>query len=221
MQASPLRRIDEISKEYERDLSLIGCTVAPIIHAPRLSGNQYCYNHLPEICCGVVRAVNPQMIAIAERELGDGIMQRICTVAKIRKALSDQGFSTLLHVLGTGNPITMAFLAMAGADFFDGLEWCRTAIDGQRWRLYHIQQWDIFAAQHGLIHSPEIAQLINDQSGTLPWITKVALHNMAFFMQASETIRVHHLDGEYEQLFTYKELGNEYQMAKRAIEECK
>ena len=114
----------------------------------------------------------------------------------------------------------MAFLSMAGADFFDGLEWCRTAIDGQRWRLYHFQQWDLFASQHGLIEKPELAQLVKDQSGAVPWITKAALHNMAFFMQASETIRAHDRDGEYEQLFTYKELGSEYHLAKKLIEEC-
>lgn len=212
-------RIDEIASEYERDRSLVSCAVAPIVHAPRLSGSQYRYDLLPEICCGVVRAVNPPMIAVAERELGDGIMERVCTVAKIRKALRDEGATTFLHVLGTGNPITMAFLAMAGADFFDGLEWCRTAIDGQRWRLYHFQQWDIFASQHGLIESPELAQLVKDQSGAVPWITKVALHNMAFFMQASQTIQAHDRDGEYEQLFTYKELANEYKTAKKLIEE--
>lgn len=214
------RRIDEIVSEYQRDQSLVRCAVAPIVHAPRLSGSRYRYDLLPEICCGVAKAVQPPMIAVAERELGDGIMERVRTIAKIRKALSGQGSDTLLHVLGTGNPLTMAFLAMAGADFFDGLEWCRTAIDGQRWRLYHFQQWDIFASQHGLIQSPEIAQLVKDPSGSVPWITKVALHNMAFFIQASKAIQEHHQNGEYEQLFTYKELANEYQIAKKLIEEC-
>ncbi len=218
--ANAQSRIDVIASEYQRDHSLVSCAVAPIIHAPRLSGMRYRYDLLPAICCGVVRAVDPPMIAVAERELGDGLMERVRTIAKIRKALTDQGSTTFLHVLGTGNPITMAFLSMAGADFFDGLEWCRTAIDGQRWRLYHFQQWDIFASQHGLIERPELAQLVKDQSGAVPWITKATLHNMAFFMQASETIRTHDRDDEYEQLFTYKELGNEYQIANKLIEEC-
>lgn len=65
-------RIDKISAEYDRDKSLINCAIAPIIHAPRLSNNSYCYANLPEICRGVVQAVNPPMIAVAERELGDG-----------------------------------------------------------------------------------------------------------------------------------------------------
>lgn len=210
-------RIDEVSEEYGRDRSLIGCAVAPIVHAPRLLGGKYCYDRLPEICCGVVRAVDPPMIAVAERELGDGIMERICTVAKIRKALSDQGSTTLLHLLGTGNPITMAFLSMAGADFFDGLEWCRTSIDGKTWRLYHFQQWDIFASQTGEITSPEIAALIKNQTGTTPWFIKVAFHNMAFFMQASEEIRNHHNKNAYERLFHEKELWVEFKLAKEKM----
>ena len=212
------RRIDEISAEYERDQSLVSCAVAPIIHAPRLSDGRYCYDLLPEICCGVVEAVDPPMIAVAERELGDGIMERVRTVSKIRKALNDQGSITFLHVLGTGNPITMAFLSMAGADFFDGLEWCRTAIDGKSWRLYHFQQWDLFASQTGLIQSPLVAGMITNHSAITPWVTRVVLHNMAFFMQASSEIRNHHSNDEYEQLFTYKDLETQFLTAKKIIE---
>ena len=213
------RRIDEISEEYERDRSLIKCAVSPIVHAPRLSGNRYCYERLPEICCGVVQAVDPPMVAVAERELGDGIMERICTVAKIRKALDEQGPKTILHVLGTGNPITMAFLSLAGADFFDGLEWCRTAIDGKSWRLYHFQQWDMFASQTGLITSSEIAALIRNQSGETPWFIKVIFHNMAFFLQASQEIRAHHIENRYERLFSDRDLWVQYQLAKEKLEE--
>ena len=211
-------RIDKIAAEYDRDRSLVDCVIAPVIHAPRLL-DSYCYDRLPEICRGVVQAVDPLMIAVAERELGDGIMQRVETIAKIRKAIQDQKPAALLHVLGTGNPITMAFLSMAGADFFDGLEWCRTVIDGKRWRLYHFQQWELIA-QTGLITSPEISSLIRDDTGALPWVTKVALHNMEFFMQASKYIQSHHYNEEYEQLFAFfLDLEPAFQRAKKIIED--
>lgn len=212
------RRIDEVSEEYGRDQSLVNCAVAPIIHAPRFLDGQYCFDLLPEICCGVVSAVAPPMIAVAERELGDGIMERICTVAKIRNALDAQGSATLLHILGTGNPITMAFLSMAGADFFDGLEWCRTAIDGKSWRLYHFQQWDFFAEQTGEIASDEIAGIIRSQSDSMPWFIKVAVHNMAFFMQASKEIQAHHSKDSYDDLFQDKGLWVQYKLANARLE---
>lgn len=211
------RRFDEICDEYQRDTALLNCAVAPIIHAPRIPGNLYFHDGLPEICCSVVRALDPPMIAVAERELGDGLMERICTVAKIRNALDRQGSNAFLHVLGTGNPITMAFLSLAGADFFDGLEWCRTAINGKSWRLYHFQQWDLFASQTGLITSSEIAGLVRSQTGVMPWFMKVAFHNMAFFLQASEEIRNHHIEGRYERLFADKDLWPEFKLAKEML----
>ncbi len=216
--ASAVERIGEISSEFERDVKLVDCAVAPIVHAPRLPGNGYCHDLLPEICCGVVRAVSPKMIAVAERELGDGLLKRIETIAKIRKALSKQDTRTFLHVLGTGNPISTAFLSMAGADFFDGLEWCRTAIDGKRWRLYHFQQWDLLKAQTPLIRSADMARIINSERSEIKWVTKVALHNLAFFLQADETIREHHRLNEYEQLFSILlDLDEQYKAAKKVV----
>ncbi len=210
------QRVDEIVAEYTRDKTIMNCMVAPIIHAPRLPKNRFAYKKLPEICSSVVQSISPSIIAVAERELGDGIMTRVDTIVRIRKALSDQGSTTLLHVLGTGNPISAAMLSMAGADFFDGLEWCRTAIDGKKWRLYHFQQWDFFSSQTGLIDSAEIAELVGSQS--TPWFVKVALHNIAFFMQASQEINEHHHRDEYDKLFAYKlDLESEYGKIKEIL----
>ena len=212
-------RIDQVSKEFERDVKLVDCTVAPIIHAPRLPGNGYCYELLPNICCGVAKAVNPKLIAVAERELGDGLLKRVETIAKIRDALDRQKLPTCLHVLGTGNPITTAFLSLAGADFFDGLEWCRTAIDGRRWRLYHFQQWDLLASQSGMIESDVIGRVVSSDRPEIPWVTKAALHNLAFFLQADATIREHHLNGEMEKLFFERlELDVAFMNAKKVID---
>lgn len=217
--ASVQKRVNAVVKEYERDRKLLACEIAPIIHAPVLSGNRYYTRILPEICAGVVNAINPQMIAIAERELGDGLMERVKTVATIRKMLNEQGATTLLHVLGTGNPITMAFLSMAGADFFDGLEWCRTTIDGSNWHLHHFQQWDLFSS-HSIIDDGAVSRLVKDTTGEVPWITKVALHNITFFKRASQMIQTHHNNKEYEQLFLYTlDLPNMYQSAISVIKE--
>lgn len=121
------QRIEEVAHEYDRDKERASCAISPIIHAPRLPNNQYAYQYLPEICLGVAKATHAKVIAVAERELGEGIYQRAKTIAEIRKALGTDEDSSLLHVLGTGNPISAAILSYAGADFFDGLEWCRTA----------------------------------------------------------------------------------------------
>jgi queuine/archaeosine tRNA-ribosyltransferase len=87
------------------------------------------------------------MIAVAERRLGDGILQRFDTVNAIRGNLNSLGRYVALHLLGTGNPISIATYTAAGADSFDGLEWCQTVVDHDSGLLYHLSQAEFFATQ--------------------------------------------------------------------------
>ncbi|WP_182212931.1 hypothetical protein [Stenotrophomonas acidaminiphila] len=65
----------------------------------------------------------------------------------LRKALDDNGRYVGLHLLGTGNPISIALYAWAGADSFDGLEWCQTVVDHDTGLLFHLSQSDFFRRQ--------------------------------------------------------------------------
>ena len=92
----------------------------------------------------VADELDPPLVAIPERELGDGLVRRAESVRSIRGALDGLGKYYPLHLLGTGNPISVAVLAVAGADAFDGLEWCRTSADYRSGHLFHFQQFDCF-----------------------------------------------------------------------------
>jgi hypothetical protein len=87
-----------------------------------------------------------QIIALTERELGLGILDRTSRVRRLKEALKDGG-ETKLHILGCGNPLTFGLLAGAGADLCDGLEWCRTCCAPDM-RLYHFHQRDIMPTNH-------------------------------------------------------------------------
>jgi hypothetical protein len=50
-------------------------------------------------------------------------------------------------LLGTGNPISIALYSEAGADSFDGLEWCQTVVDHETGLLFHLSQSDFFRQQ--------------------------------------------------------------------------
>ena len=82
-----------------------------------------------------------------ERRLGDGILARAHSVAAIRHELDKQGRYIALHLLGTGNPISIAIYAVLGADSFDGLEWCQTVVDFDTASLFHLSQFDFFDQQ--------------------------------------------------------------------------
>ena len=91
----------------EKTLSLIlktagmqktGFTI-PIIHSiPKL---------FPQVLHKLVESINPEIVAIPERELGSGILERAHTIKRIRKELNKTKKSIPIHLLGTGNPISI------------------------------------------------------------------------------------------------------------------
>ena len=113
--------------------------VIPIIHAAP--------DQLPELCANVAQVCNVQMVAVAERRLGGCVLKRTQSVMSIRRALDDTGGKIALHVLGTGNPITIALYSHAGANSFDGLEWCQTVVDHDTALLYHLSHASFFHQQ--------------------------------------------------------------------------
>ncbi len=145
-------------------------TVTPIVHGAT------------ELLAAATRQVAEQLcpvaLAVPERELGEGIVARTLTVSNIRRALDELGFYCPLHLLGTGNPLSLIAYAMAGADSFDGLEWCQTVVDHDTGKLFHFQQWDLFRDQTEW-----------GESGGLPYLQSVLMHNLEFYRQFMEDLR--------------------------------
>lgn len=84
------------------------------------------------------------IVAIPERELGDGIIQRANTLSDIREELEKRDIKTSIHLLGTGNPISLLIYSACGANSFDGLEWCQTVVNPENSLLLHFSQRDLF-----------------------------------------------------------------------------
>jgi queuine/archaeosine tRNA-ribosyltransferase len=145
-------------------------TVAPIIHGPT--------ELLPSAARKVAEQLYPVLLAVPERALGDGIVERTQTVRRLREALDEIGFYCPLHLLGTGNPLSIAIYAMAGADSFDGLEWCQTVVDHETGKLFHLQQWDLFRKQTDW-----------GDNGTLPYIQSALMHNLEFYQKFMGELR--------------------------------
>lgn len=113
--------------------------IIPIVHGHR--------NELPNLCAEVAAGLAVNMLSLPERRLGEGVFERFRTIAAIRKALDETGKYVGLHLLGTGNPLSLALFAQAGADSFDGLEWCQTVVDHGTGALSHLSHADFFSAQ--------------------------------------------------------------------------
>ena len=118
------------------------------------------------------------MIAVPERELGDGVLAIAKTVRKIREALNETGRYYPVHIVGSGNPLSILIYAACGADSFDGLDWCQTVVDHATGRLYHSLQLDFFAHQTPYASEAE-----------LPYLPRALAHNLMFYLGWMEKIR--------------------------------
>ncbi|MCB2212993.1 hypothetical protein KQI52_12845 [bacterium] len=169
---------DVVSSVLRDQTYAIG-TVAPIVHGSA--------GLLPIAARLVANQLFPLLLAVPERALGDGIVARAQAVRRIRKALDGLEVYCPLHLLGTGNPISIAVYTMAGADSFDGLEWCQTVVDHETGRLFHFHQWDLFKGQTAW-----------GSDGSLPYIQSVLMHNLEFYRKFMGELRMALMDGSVE-----------------------
>ncbi|MBB6503762.1 hypothetical protein F4693_000717 [Sphingomonas endophytica] len=173
---SPTVAVREILAAVARDAQATTKPVIPIVHAPKKRDGNYDLDHIPSMIREIADQLGPPLIAIPERELGPGLVASARTVRRIRAALDTLTFYQPIHLLGTGNPWSIAILAAAGADSFDGLEWCRVVADDVTRRLYHFQQFDFFAYQARVASSPVTAAAMDDD--LVDFAGKVAFHNL-------------------------------------------
>lgn len=136
-----------IERWHADQLAAKTCKIIPIIHAQA--------SDLPTLCSTVATKTGVTMLAVPERRLGAGVLERARAVQAIRLELNNIGHYTVLHLLGTGNPTSIALYSAMGADSFDGLEWCQMVVDYETGLLHHFSQADFFAEQtawneHGL-----------------------------------------------------------------------
>jgi len=164
----PPNTADAISEDVVasvlRDQNYAIGTVVPILHGPA--------DLIPAAAHKVAEQICPILLAVPERVLGEGIVARIRSVRRIRKALDSLGFYCPLHLLGTGNPLSMVAYALAGADSFDGLEWCQTVVDHDTGMLFHFQHWDFYQGQ-----------TVWGGNDVLPYTQSALMHNLTFYRQ--------------------------------------
>jgi len=149
----------------------------PIVHAKDPS-------ELPELCKLVSSDLDTDVIAVTERELGDGLLAGAKTMMAIRHALDETNRYRIIHVLGAGNPMSMLVYASCGADSFDGLDWCQTVVDYEGKRLYHNLQLDFFKDQSKFA-----------QATDLSYPTRMLAHNLQFYKGWAEELQIHKENG--------------------------
>ncbi|MES0094265.1 hypothetical protein [Mesorhizobium sp. M0030] len=170
--------------ETSRDLDLR--RIIPVLHLqPRRGRSIFDAADAAEISTSLLQRFPCCLVAIPERELGEGLHKRAKSVREIARAIDIVRPNGGLHVLGCGNPLAIAFMADAGVSIVDGLEWCRTTISTVDWHLHHHQHLEAFEVSP-LERSEKIDYLLQTRGG---YYTKWGLHNLQGFRRLMENIR--------------------------------
>jgi hypothetical protein len=193
-------RIEAAITAQRRLAGAIGTNAIPIVHLPKRKSGQIRHEAAPSMVARVAADCSSRFVAIPERELGSGLVARAQNVWAARQALDSLAPGIGLHLLGTGNPLSMAILATVGANSFDGLEWCRTAADDETMLLYHSQQFDFFAYQAARSDNPLVRAAAS--SGSADYSVRVAVHNLAVMSTWIDTIRRAHRDRTLDRLLS-------------------
>lgn len=146
-------------------------SIIPIVHSKFIPD-------YPIICIKLLESLRVPMIAFAERELGEGVLEVASTIRLLRDAIDSIDPNCLIHILGAGNPLSILIYAACGAESFDGLDWCQTVVDHKTGQLYHSMQLDFFIGQTDY----------SDQK-LLPYLTRVYAHNLVFYENWMNKIR--------------------------------
>lgn len=178
----------EIVESVAKDQQQTSVPVLPIVHARTNKYGEYMFDSLPELVLEVTKRLSPSLIAIPERELGDGLLERIKNIIKIRTSLNTLAYYQPIHILGTGDPIVIPFFIAAGADSFDGLEWCRKVVDRDQHRLHHFHHFDLFAYQAECADSSVTRDAINQKG--VKFVAKAIFHNLDFYTDFMSKLRM-------------------------------
>ncbi|WP_161494845.1 toll/interleukin-1 receptor domain-containing protein [Bradyrhizobium canariense] len=192
--ANPRMAIADLLKGIERDRRNTKQPIIPVVHLPRDRTGNYKTETAAAFMKEVARETRPPLLAIPERELGPGILERATAMRKIRETLNGLYFYQPVHILGTGNPVSIALLAAAGADTFDGLEWCRYVADGETKTLHHFQHYEFFRWQDAIALSAVTRKAAVDPEAR--YSARAVFHNLEFYTRWMEGLRLALQDGK-------------------------
>lgn len=156
-----------VNNFYKKDLEKIHSGIlVPILHGQK--------HHLSDLIYEFVEANKLNFIAIPERELGDGILERVNTLQLIKARLENLPFSVKIHLLGADSPYAMLIYTLFGVDSFDGLIWKQTSVDKATGFLHHFHLREIYDGDKKTKYSNyHFETLIENLEFNQQWMNKI------------------------------------------------
>lgn len=119
------------------------------------------------------------IIAVPERDCGEGILEKAQTIMAIRKALDKSDSPKLLHLLGCGNPLSVLLYSFCGVDFFDSLDWYEHLAEPNTLAINDFYQLDLLDCKCKAC----------DRHAKGEYTDRALLHNLFFYQKFMENIR--------------------------------
>lgn len=143
-----------------------------------------CHGNGPKQICQVVKKLTNEepdfckMIAIAERDCGKTIEERIAIIREVRSLLDQKSEESVLHILGCGNPLSIALFVLAGADTFDSVDWSRWLIDRTNLKFTDKVHQSLIECNCAACTNPTFEPTL-----------KVLYHNLIFYQEFVNNLR--------------------------------
>jgi queuine/archaeosine tRNA-ribosyltransferase len=110
------------------------------------------------------------MISVTERDCGKTLSERATTILSLRRILKERHADSPIHVLGCGDPISIALYTYCGADTFDSLDWSEMVFDRNELRIVNLSQLELLRCDCKACKRP-----IKDPQ------MRALLHNLRFY----------------------------------------
>ena len=150
------------------------------------------------------------IIAVPERDCGRTILEKANTIARIRRTINENRENTILHILGCGNPKSLALFSFCGADSFDSLDWIKYAINPISHSLDDFSYLDYLSCDCRVCTGSE-----------RQYEEKVFLHNLTYYQELIKSIQTSIRKDQISE-FIEERLGSEIALiAERALRESK
>jgi len=146
-----------------------GETIALIHSNPKL---------FPKVARKIVDYINPEIIAIPERELGPSIFERSQTIKAVRDELNKTEKPIAIHVLGTGHPVSILIYTLCGADIYDAYTWYSECINPETGHFLHFSQRDLVDCHCEACKLEKV-----------PYNFQTMTHNLMFYLDFLDKIR--------------------------------
>jgi queuine/archaeosine tRNA-ribosyltransferase len=117
-------------------------------------------------------------IAVSQRDCGDEFEEKARTIRQIRSILNRESPGKLLHLLGCGDPMSLALFSFLGVDTFDSLDWVERIADYDKWTSVDISQLSLLDCKCSMCSS-----LPTD------YLERALLHNLGFYQDFMARIR--------------------------------